>query len=60
MNNYWNQFDLEEINEMHGVENAVIEELDTDMDQDESDTNLNQNECPKCHNGCNYCLMTGY
>ncbi len=54
---YWDQFDPSELNAMHGIE----QDLDTDLDQDEDDTMLNQVECHRCSDtGCNYCLCVGY
>lgn len=36
------------------------EEDDVDIYLHEDDTNIQQDECQYCCNGCNNCLMTGW
>jgi len=57
---YWAQFTLEEIRDMHGID----EDLDTEECQFDDDTIISkiyEDLCPKCKGtGCNYCLMCDY
>ena len=61
---YWKQFSSEEIDSMHGIEpgeNGQALKCDEDGEPDWVDLNdeeeEQENECPRCSNGCNYCLM---
>ncbi len=57
--NYFSQY-TDQINDILGV--IEFEDDDTDLDQLESDTDLDQDiNCPRCQDsGCNYCLMCEY
>lgn len=57
MNEYWSQWSSQELLSMQGVEQDEFEsdelpELDYEI--------VEESECPRCSNGCNYCLMTDY
>ncbi len=58
MTNPWAEYSHAELMSVQGVE------IDTDLDQDDVDSdqdeNLQDNECPNCTSGCNYCLMCDY
>ncbi len=55
---YWTQFDQSDLDSWQGKE--CHDDVDSDLEHKEVDTDLNQ-ECPKCGGcGCNYCLMTSY
>lgn len=55
MTTYWSQFDKEELDSMQGIEQE--NEDDKEMYQEEDDSELGINECPRCcDRGCNYCL----
>ena len=34
-------------------------EVNEEYDED-TEFKIDENECPRCTHGCNYCLMTGY
>ena len=59
---YYSQWDKSDLDSWQGKDEK-IEFSDTDLCHDDDDTNLDQNEgdddehCPRCANGCNYCLM---
>lgn len=53
MTDYWAQFSKDEIDEMHGaLDDEEEEDLEEDLEEEEK-----EESCPRCSNGCNYCLM---
>lgn len=55
MTHYWSQFDKEELDAMHGIEE--FNDHDPCLYSDDEDIIEDEEECPKCRGGCNYCLM---
>jgi len=52
---YWAQWDKSDL------DSWMCKDVDDDADleQEKDDTNLHQEDsCPRCSSGCNYCLMT--
>jgi hypothetical protein len=56
MTEYWSQWSSKELLSDHGVDDADEDCVELDLD-DLRDYDY-VHECPRCHNGCNYCLMT--
>jgi hypothetical protein len=60
---YWTQY-ADQIKDMHGIDDSFkpIWEIDSEeglgsVDCDDEIDAEEENECPRCRGGCNYCLM---
>lgn len=54
---YWNQFDKEYLDDMHGAITTAYQDDDQNDDHDDRESEENREERCSCLMGCNYCLM---
>lgn len=47
-----------ELDDVNDNEEYEIDLLDYDVVEDEDSLDKDDTDCPRCHGGCNYCLMT--